>query len=310
MTAPNNVVLITGINSFTGYYVSSLLDSLGYIVHGTTNSNSFDGIFTHFLDIKDIDNLNHVIRKIKPNYVIHLAAVTFVAHEDINDIYLTNLLGTRNLLLSLSSNCDCFTDVKKILLASSANIYGNSNSTHGLSENSPAAPINDYAVSKLSMEMLAKLWSDKLPITIVRPFNYTGVGQSLKFLIPKLINAFCQKLSTIELGNIDIYRDFTDVRDVASAYVKLMLSSENHVVNICSGSTHSLREIIAIISNISHHSIDITVNPSFIRKDDVLFLKGDPNKLVSIYPDWNPRPLSDTIEWMYTNQINKSINNV
>ncbi|WET42748.1 GDP-mannose 4,6-dehydratase [Citrobacter enshiensis] len=132
------------------------------------------------------------------------------------------------------------------MLASSANVYGNGTAGK-LSESTVVNPANDYAVSKLAMEYMSHLWMDKLPIFITRPFNYTGVGQTDNFLLPKIVKHFKAKSPTIELGNIDVWRDFTDVRALSKAYVKLLHAKPfGEVINICSGRTYSLRKVIEL----------------------------------------------------------------
>ena len=146
--------------------------------------------------------------------VVHLAALAFVAEQDPALFYQVNVIGTRNLLEAL---CNQSTHSECTILASSANVYGNSE-LEIISESSPTRPANDYAVSKLTMEYLAKTYCDKLPITITLPFNYTGVGQSDRFLIPKIVKHFKKRAPVIELGNLDVAREFSDVRDVALIY--------------------------------------------------------------------------------------------
>ncbi|WP_137984288.1 GDP-mannose 4,6-dehydratase, partial [Pseudomonas viridiflava] len=89
------------------------------------------------------------------------------------------------------------------------------------------------------------LWHARLPLVITRPFNYTGVGQAENFLLPKIVSHFTQRESTIELGNLDVWRDFSDVRAVTSAYRGLLEARPlGKTLNVCSGVTHSLREVI------------------------------------------------------------------
>ena len=134
------------------------------------------------------------------------------------------------------------------VLASSANVYGNLQPGL-LSESNPVNPANDYAVSKLAMEYMARLWIPKLPVAIARPFNYTGVGQSESFLIPKIVTHFVHRKHRIELGNMDVWREFNDVRDVVHAYRMLLEARPvGQVVNVCSSNLVSLRDALALAS--------------------------------------------------------------
>ncbi|WP_333501366.1 GDP-mannose 4,6-dehydratase [Kluyvera genomosp. 2] len=286
--------LVTGLNGFTGRYVAAELSAAGYRVFGlgSTPSNQPD----YFqVDLTDISGLTNVIKQIKPNVVIHLAAIAYVGHGDADGFYNINLLGTRNLLQAL---CTSHSELDGILLSSSANIYGNSLGGR-LNENTPANPANDYAVSKLGMEYMSRLWMDRLPIFITRPFNYTGVGQADNFLLPKIVKHFKNKSPTIELGNIDVWRDFTDVRALSQAYVRLLAARPyGEIINICSGRTYSLRKVIELCEKITGQHIDIRVNQAFVRHNEVKTLCGDTTKLQSFIPDWNVPPLEDTLRWM------------
>ncbi|AHM73234.1 GDP-mannose 4,6-dehydratase [Yersinia hibernica] len=294
MTMNGKRALITGIQGFTGHYMAAELSAAGYRVFGLGSQPSNDLDYFQ-VDLLDIDGLTSVIEKVKPHLVVHLAAIAFVGHGNPAAFYDVNIVGTRNLLAALSVVAD---NIEAVLLASSANVYGNSQAGI-LSEETAANPANDYAVSKLAMEYMAKLWSEKLPIIIVRPFNYTGVGQSDNFLLPKIVSHFKRKASEIELGNLDVWRDFTDVRALAKAYLGLLLAKPiGETVNVCSGRTYSLREVVSLCEKITSHNLSIHVNPAFVRANEVKTLCGDSRKLQRIVDGWNTPPLEDTLRWM------------
>ncbi|MGE4800586.1 GDP-mannose 4,6-dehydratase [Yersinia hibernica] len=294
MTMNGKRALITGIQGFTGHYMAAELSAAGYRVFGLGSQPSNDPDYFQ-VDLLDIDGLTSVIEKVKPHLVVHLAAIAFVGHGNPAAFYDVNVVGTRNLLAALSVVAD---NIEAVLLASSANVYGNSQAGI-LSEETAANPANDYAVSKLAMEYMAKLWSEKLPIIIVRPFNYTGVGQSDNFLLPKIVSHFKRKASEIELGNLDVWRDFTDVRALAKAYLGLLLAKPiGETVNVCSGRTYSLREVVSLCEKITSHNLSIHVNPAFVRANEVKTLCGDSRKLQRIVDGWNTPPLEDTLRWM------------
>jgi len=287
--------LITGIKGFTGQYVTAELEQHGWAVWGIGSHDESEDARYRRVDLADTAGLRAVIAEVQPDAVVHLAAIAFVGHGDADAFYMVNLIGTRNLLSALASSNkkpEC------VLLASSANVYGNA--TEGvLSETSPPNPANDYAVSKLAMEYMARLWMDKLPIVIARPFNYTGVGQTEVFLLPKIVGHFRRGAEVIELGNLDVWRDFSDVRAVAKAYRHLLEACPaGETVNVCSGKVHSLREVISMAERICGSSIQVQVNPAFERASEVKTLCGDANKLKSIVGEWATPPLEDTLRWM------------
>jgi nucleoside-diphosphate-sugar epimerase len=140
---------------------------------------------------------------------------------------------------------------------------------------------------------------DKLPLFIARPFNYTGVGQDEKFLIPKIVAHFRAKKSVIELGNLEVWREFGDVRVVTDIYRKLLDRCPNgQTLNICTGQTYSLREVVSRCENITGHSIEIQVNPEFVRANEVRVLTGDNSRLNSVIGNWQAYDLEETLTWM------------
>jgi nucleoside-diphosphate-sugar epimerase len=142
---------------------------------------------------------------------------------------------------------------------------------------------------------------DKLPLFIVRPFNYTGIGQTEDFLLPKIVAHFRRQAPYIELGNIDVWRDFSDVRTVAKIYRRLIeVKPIGQTVNICSGTTHSLREVLTMAENISGHKMEVRVNPAFVRANEVKSLCGDAALLHSLIDECESLSLEETMRWMLT----------
>lgn len=291
--------LITGVEGFTGHHLTAELQSAGYEVSGLVHQPPempIAGVTRmHACDLNVREGLTQILEEVQPDVVVHLAAISFVAHGDVEAIYQTNVLGTRNLLEALA-NGGC--QPRAVLLASSANIYGNA-TVEPIDESVPPAPANDYAVSKLAMEYVARLWFDRLPITLVRPFNYTGAGQSLNFLLPKIVDHFRRRAPLLELGNLDVVRDFSDVRSVVQSY-RLLLEAglAGETFNICSGLGHSLLEVVQMARELTGHDPEVRVNPAFVRASEVHRLVGSRARLdaaIGVVPNI---PLRETLKWM------------
>lgn len=276
-------LLITGADGFTGLHLRHQAQKLGFEV------------FSLDADLRDAASIKCTIAQIKPQYVIHLAGISSVNHEEIHEIYQINLLGTYNLLSALK---EFSADVRSCILASSANVYGNVNGI--VDEEHVCKPVSHYGASKLSMELMAKCFMDDLPMVIVRPFNYTGVGQSTNFVIPKIVEAFKRKASCIALGNIDILREFNDVRDIVNIYIELLSRAHpGGTYNICSSRLYSLNKIIEILTSISKHYLQVNVEKKYIRANEIRELGGDPRRLYSVIPNYNWRPLEETLGKMF-----------
>lgn len=289
-------VLITGVEGFTGRYLADLLRSRGYRVSGLSHDVHVpvDGLYR--CDLLDRGALADVMNEVKPDHVVHLAAIAFVAHGDVDAIYRTNVVGTRNLLEAVAASGS---NPRSVLIASSANIYGNT-AVDPLTEAVPPAPANDYGVSKLAMEYMARLWTDRLPITFVRPFNYTGVGQSPRFVLPKIVDHFRRRAAEIELGALDVARDFSDVRSVVDAYAKLIeIPGTGEVYNVCSGTAYGLGEAIEMLERFAGYRINVKVNQAFIRHGEVKYLRGSNERLEAAIGPLNRIPLEETLRWMY-----------
>lgn len=292
--------LVTGINGFTGVYMADRLRAAGHAVHGLVRDadqaprNAADVL--HTCDLLDQERMSAVISEIRPDYIVHLAGIAFVAHGDLEEMYRTNVLGTRALLEASAMSA---APPRAVLIASSANVYGNA-SEGTLTEDAPVRPANDYAITKVAVEQLAAIYVPRLPVIVARPFNYTGVGQSDAFLIPKIVGYIKRGAPAIELGNLDVARDFSDVRAVVDAYLRLIEtpSAIGETFNVCSGAAVSLRDVVAQACEIAGHDIEVQVNPAFVRANEVKLLQGSRQKLERTIGPLAMPSLNETLRWM------------
>lgn len=278
MDSPSKRVLITGVSGFTGRWLGAQLTQAGYPVYGVVQETA--QIAAEFqADLGDSAALCAALEAVRPDYIVHLAAITFVPHSDNAEIYRVNLFGTLNLLDAILA---VGLQPRKVLIASSANVYGNP-SVEVIDETVCPAPVNHYANSKLAMEHMVRTYDDRLPLVITRPFNYTGVGQAEHFLIPKIVAHYRTRRPTIELGNLDVIRDFSSVAFVVAAYQKLLECPHSGLtVNICSGRGTTISEVIAAMNTIAGYAIQVKVNPTFVRANEIHCLIGDNHKLFSL----------------------------
>jgi GDP-6-deoxy-D-talose 4-dehydrogenase len=287
-------VLVTGADGFTGPHVRAALERRGYQVSGISRFEPKRASDAK-LDLLDAAALRAHIKAIRPEYVVHLAAITFVAHEDAAEIYRVNLLGSLHLLEALAG---AGTPLKKVILASSANVYGRP-ARMPVEESAPPAPVSHYGVSKYAMELMAARWFGVLPILLVRPFNYTGAGQDPKFVLPKIVEHFRRRAPQIELGDTSVVREFMDVRDVGEAYAGLLESdAAAEAVNLCSGVGHRLDAVLATLQEITGFAPAIARSAALMRGNEIPQLVGSNARLMRLCPQLAFRPLRETLSWM------------
>ncbi|WP_137890767.1 GDP-mannose 4,6-dehydratase [Ramlibacter sp. 2FC] len=260
-------ILLTGASGFTGRHFAAQAITAGHEVVPLTT------------DLTGRDALRAEVLACAPDAVVHLAAISFVGHADDNAFYAVNVIGTMNLLAAVAEPQK---NPQRVLLASSANIYGNCEQSP-ISEEQPPAPVNHYAMSKLAMEHMARTYADRLPLLITRPFNYTGPGQAVNFVIPKLVDHFARRAPAIALGNLHVEREFNDVQMVCDAYLRLLQHGEpGQTYNVCSGRPYTLQHVIDTLAQLTGHNIRVEVNPAFVRANEVHRLCGSPAKLQAL----------------------------
>jgi nucleoside-diphosphate-sugar epimerase len=285
-------VLVTGAAGFTGRHLCTHLRECGYRVFGLVEHARVDPDDL-VADLLDAPALGAAIRTAAPDHVVHLAAIAFPGHAEAASIYRVNLTGTLTLLEALVR--EGF-GRNRVLLPSTGTVYASSESGE-LLETAPLAPATHYAVSKLAMEHMARMYARSLPITVVRPFNYTGPGQHEPYLIPKIVRHFAERAATIELGNVDVIRDFLDVRSVVDVYQRLLNTpaAAGGTFNVCSGKGVAIRDLVAMLEELTGHRIAIRVNPKFVRPDEPRRIVGCSAKLHAIIGDLRTVPLAMTL---------------
>lgn len=287
-------VLITGRFGFTGKHLAEFLEFRGWQVFGLDRTEDSSPSATLAIDINDTEAVIQRLMEVQPTHIIHLAAHSHVVGDPLSFFHV-NLLGTESLMDAINSSR---IQPAKVLIASSANVYGNADH-NPITENEPLRPMNHYALSKVAMEYLVHKWFDRFPIVITRPFNYTGLGQSQTFLIPKIVAAFRQRDELIRLGNTGVARDFSDVTFVCEAYARLLQSSASStIVNICSGHSTTLGEIFELLVEITGHRPRLQIDPTLVRQDEVMDLRGDVTHLQSLIGIITPVPVRDILERM------------
>ncbi len=276
-------MLVTGADGFTGVHFVKQAREAGY------------DVFEFSADLTDPIAVEKQVIIAEPDVVVHLAAISFVGYSNASAFYDVNVIGTLNLLDALLKLPK---PPSRVLLASSANVYGNCEQSP-IAETQAPAPLNHYAMSKLAMEHLALTYADRLPLFFVRPFNYTGPGQVESFVIPKIVAHFKDRATTVELGNLTVEREYNDVRMVTDAYLKLLdKAAIGQIYNICSSKTYTLHQVIDTLTELTGHQINVAVNPAFVRANELHRLCGDASKLNKTIGTQDSIALIDTLRWM------------
>jgi len=264
-------ILVTGAQGFTGRALCQALKALGKEVVSLEDARG------SFVDLCDRSAVDAAIMALKPTLVYHLAGIATNLHPDVGQLYQVNVVGTANLLAALTTLSH---RPRGIIIASSVTVYGLPRTGSCLDEETPLCPAHHYGSSKWAAEEVARHFRRELPILIVRPFNYTGPGQSEDFVVAKLVQHFARRDPLIRMGNLEIARDFMALDSVVDVYCRLgQLTHFTGAVNIASGRAISLKEIIGWLETLTGHVISIETDPRFLRPDEVSVLYGSTDAL-------------------------------
>jgi GDP-6-deoxy-D-talose 4-dehydrogenase len=279
MRLTDESVLVTGINGFIGRNLSPKLRAAGYDVWGTTlNSPDNKNLLC---DLKDYHAVSDVLDKVRPNIIIHLAALSSVTAGKTMQYYEENVLGTENLFAAINK----LGGRRRIIFFSTAGVYGNQ-AIEVLTEDLTPLPVSHYGISKYACERLAAGMIDSHDVTIFRPFNIIGFGQHADFLLPKLIRHFVDREPVIRLGSLDPVRDYIDVGTCCEIVIAMLNQRQafGQTVNLCSGRATSVRELLMLLRELTAHEIEAVTVPEFVRKNEVWKLLGSTTKLNSMLP--------------------------
>ena len=277
--------LITGVAGFVGRYFIDYLrqnEPDAAIMGVDIASECALPIQYRQINLNDKKETEKAILDFAPDYIVHLASISSVGQswQDPAGCFANNTAIMLNILETVAKN-----KLKtKILAIGSSEEYGNSSQL--LSEDMPLNPQNPYAVAKASQEMLCKLYATGMGVDVVmtRSFNHIGPRQSERFVVPtfirQLVNISQGAENKMLVGNIEVARDFLDVRDVVDAYYKILHKGKRgEVYNVCSGKAYQLKEIIALAEDILGIKANIEVDPARLRPNDVLLIQGNNSKL-------------------------------
>jgi nucleoside-diphosphate-sugar epimerase len=277
-------LLLTGASGFTGIHLAQAARDHGYTV------TALEG------DLQDKASVAEQVAQCQPTHVIHLAGITTAVHPNVPEIYAVNTLGTANLLAALAAGPKL---PRRVISASSATVYAPPSGDAPITEDHPRRPAHHYGASKLAVEEIARLYANKLPIIVTRPFNYTGLGQTGDFVVRKMVRHFQEGAQEIRLGELQLERDFSDVDDVVEAYVRLTkVSTDYTVVNLCSGSAVHLADIVPMLVEITGQPMTVIRDERFVRGGEPRVIRGSTERLHGLIVAFPRRPFRTTLEKM------------
>ena len=285
---------ITGVSGFVGRYFVEYLqkkendaDIFGADIAPSCNLP----IKYRQIDLIDKAATSEIIGNYKPDYIVHLASISSVGQSWQNPsfCFVNNTTIMLNILEAVVQN----KLNSRILSIGSSEEYGDGEMP--FAENMPLNPKNPYAVAKVSQELLGKLYAENMGCDVVmtRSFNHIGPNQSERFVVPsfmrQIVNIKQGAENKMSVGNINVARDFLDVRDVVDAYYKILHKAKSGAIyNVCSGKTFKLSEIIKIAEDISGININVEVDTSRLRPNDVMVIVGS-NQKIKQELGWEPR---------------------
>ena len=297
-------ILVTGCTGFVGRHDLDALRAAGHAAVGSDVGSPAGGT-SHYLplDVRDPDSIAHVLAEVQPDAVLHLGGIAFVplGWTQPQRVFHVNTIGTLNVLDAVRQH----RPAARVLVVTSAEVYGSHPAPAPLAEDAPYRPDNIYGVAKAAADHAALLYAahHRLDAMVARPSNHIGPGQSKEFVS----SAFAGQLAAIaagaaplmRVGNLDQRRDFTDVRDVARAYVRLLEKGHAGLAyNIASGRMIPVREILDGLCDVAKVRPQVEIDPVLFRPNENRPSYDTARILAHV--GWKPEiPLRQTLETVY-----------
>ena len=303
-------VLVTGCNGFAGRHAIAALRHAGHEVVGGDVACLPAAAFPCLeMDVRDLDSIQGVLEKARPDAILHLGGIAFVpiGWTQPQSVFSVNTIGTLNLLDAVRQRAPA----TRVLVVTSAEVYGSHPAPRPLAEDAPYRPDNIYGVAKAAADQSALLYAEHhhLNVMVARPSNHVGAGQAKYFVS----SAFASQLAAIaggaepivRVGNLDQRRDFTDVRDVARAYALLLERGRAGLAfNIASGHMVPVRAIFDLLCDIANVRPRIEVDPTLFRPNENRPAYDTPRILSHV--GWKPEiPLRQTLEAVYADILSR-----
>ena len=282
-------IVVTGANGFVGLQTVRTLVGQGHAVLALDNLRYGSWRFrdeerSQFqiseTDLRDRTATEKVISEFKPEAIIHLAAIHFIPECErlADEAVAINVQGTVNLLTACPADC-------RFVFASTAAVYAPNNDAHQITD--PIGPMDVYGFTKLSGEHFVTYYSGQrgFPAVVVRLFNVVGPGETNPHILPEILKQLKRGERTLKLGNTSPKRDYIYVSDVADGFIAAATqpmpaqTAGVPVVNLGSGKSYSVDELVGFVSEIIGEPIEIAVDPARVRKSDRPHLLADTTEL-------------------------------
>lgn len=290
-------VLVTGIAGFAGSHLAEALaargDALSGLVEPGTGIQNLEPLLGGGIgalaqeglpqvDLRDAAAVDAAVRELAPEAVVHLAAIAYVPYAvaHAQETFAVNLEGTRHVLEAVRRH----RPVARVLVISTSDIYRpEPNGQRAMAEDHPLAPRNPYAASKAEADALAGRYAaaGRLDVVRVRPFNHTGPRQEPRYVCSDFAFQVAEAEAgrrdpVIRVGNLDVHRDFSDVRDIVRGYVMaLERARPGGVYNLCTGRAVRIREILDRLVEMARVPIRVEVDPARWRPVENPWFLGD-----------------------------------